>query len=205
VQALRAAGSFAVNYRLTVDSSGEEDPEPTRRSGQVKLDTNTVYLVSHPTEEATRYTYAEGATAYKKTVFAELDEPSYEVDELGRPLAASLLGGDRISRTISTVEYERAGSVTRDDQRLAVYVANGTDSVAADRLFSNEDISAFSSTLIINPETGVVHLLRTERTTDYLSSGEPTTIVETLRFSEIGSASVEQPAWVDDLKERQNG
>ena len=100
------------------------------------------------------------------------------------------------------VDYERAGTVTRDGNRLAVYVANGSDSVdTGEPAFEGEDISAFSSTLVIDPETGIVHTLRTERTTDYLSSGEPVTIEETLRFSEVGTANVDQPAWVDRLKD----
>jgi hypothetical protein len=202
---LQAAGSFAVNYTRTLRGSGDGS-ETTRRSAQVNLDTNTASLVSQPTEEATRYTYADGATAYKKEVFAGLDEPSYEVNQLGQPLAKSLTNTGMIYETVRAVEYERSGTVTRDGQQLVVYVANGTDSVDTEKpAFRGEDISAFSSTLVIDPETSVVHRLRTERTTDKLSSGDPVTIVETLRFSAVGSTSVDQPAWAEDLKNQTGG
>jgi outer membrane biosynthesis protein TonB len=199
VEGLRAAGSFAIADNATIEGAGES--RTNDRSGQVNLDANTARLVSKPTEEATRYTYAEGAMAYEKTVFDELDQPQYEVSELGRPLAESLLTATEIAETVRAVDYERSGTLTRDGQELAVYVANGTDSLDTDVLFRGEGISEFSSTLVINPETGVVRTLKTERTTDALSADGSNTITETLRFSDIGSTEVDQPAWVDDLKQ----
>ena len=201
-EGLQAAGSFVVNDSSTLRES-EGGSETDRRGAQVDLGTNTAYQVSRPTDEATRYTYAEGATAYQMEVLEGFDEPSYEVDELGRPLAESLITGDRIYETVRAVDYERSGTVTRDGQQLAVYVANGSDSVDTDRpAFRGEEITEFSSTLVVDSETGVVHTLTTERTTDYLSSGEPVTIEETLRFSEVGSTGIDQPGWVADLKDR---
>jgi hypothetical protein len=85
-----------------------------------------------------------------------------------------------------------------------VYVANGTDSVDTGTLYRGEDITGFSSTLVINPETGVVHRLQTERTTDAFSVGEPVTVVETLAFSNVGSTTVEQPDWVEQLKNNED-
>jgi outer membrane biosynthesis protein TonB len=199
VEGLRTAGSFAITDSETIDGSAER--EANDRSGQANLDANTARLVSRPTEEATRYTYAEGATAYEKTVFEAFDEPQYEISELGRPLAESLLTATEIAETVRAVDYERSGTVTRDGQELAVYVANGTDSLDNEVLFRGEEITEFSSTLVINPETGVVRTLKTERTTDALSADGSNTITETLRFSDIGSTSVDQPSWVGDLKE----
>ena len=200
VDGLRAAGSFAVADSSTIQG-GEGESETDDRRGRADLDANTARLVSKPTDEATRHTYAEGATAYEKTEFASMDDPQYEVSELGRPLAGSLVSATEIAETVRAVDYERSGTVTREGQRLAVYVANGTDSLSTEVLFRGEEITEFSSTLVVDPETGVVHTLKTERTTDKFSSGEPNTITETLEFSKVGSAGVDQPGWVDDLKE----
>ena len=200
---LQSAGNFLVNDSSTLRDPTADGPETDRRGARVDLGANTAHQVSHPTAETTRYTYAEGATAYKKEVLEGFDDPKYEVEELGRPLAASLIADERVYETVHAIDYNRAGTTTRDGTRLTVYVANGTDSIDTSKpLFRDEDISTFSSTLVLNPETGVVHTLQTERTTDYLSSGEPVTIKETLRFSEVGSTSVEQPSWVDRLKNR---
>lgn len=195
---LQAAGTFTYNYTRVVRGTGEE--LGANRGGRVNLDSNTAFFVSHPTDDATSYTYAEGTTAYEKEVLAGFDEPSYEVKELGQPLAESLVSGRIILETIRAVEYERAGTITRDGERLVVYVANGTDSIAADRLYPDEELSEFSSTLVLDPETGVVRLLRTERTTDKDGTGEPVTVTETLRFSNVGTTTVEQPGWVERLK-----
>lgn len=203
---LRAAGTFVVNESSTLRDPTADGPETDRRDAQVDVDSETAYQVSRPTAEATRYTYADGATAYKKEVLEGFDDPQYEVDELGRPLSETLLADQRIYETVRVIDYERAGTVTREGRTLAVYVANGTDSVDTSRsAFRGEDISTFRSTLVLDPETGVVHTLRTERTTDYLSSGDPVTIEETLRFSAGGSTSVERPAWVDRLQNRSGG
>lgn len=202
-QGLRSAGNFVVNDTSTLRDPTMESAETERRDARVDLDATTAYQVSRPTEEATRYTYAEGTTAYKKEVLEGFDEPQYEREELGRPLAESLIAGDRIYETVLAVDYERSDTITRDGQRLAVYVANGTDSVdTAKPAFRGEDISSFSSTLVLDPETGVVHTLETDRETDYLSSGEPVTIEETLRFSQQSSTSVDRPAWADRVDER---
>ncbi|GAA0466313.1 hypothetical protein MUK72_01055 [Halococcus dombrowskii] len=198
VEGLRAAGSFSITDSETIEGAGEGGGT-NDRSGRADLEANTARLTSQPTDEATRHSYAEGATAYEKTEYESM-EPQYEVSELGRPLAESLLTATEIQETVRAVDYERSGSVTRDGRELAVYVANGTDSLSTDVLFRGEDVSEFSSTLVVDPETGIVHTLKTERTTDKLSAGEPNTIVETLEFSDVGSTSVEQPGWVDDLK-----
>ena len=63
--------------------------------------------------------------------------------------------------------------------------------------FRGEDISAFSSTLVVSPETGVVRTLCTERMSDFLRSGEPVTIEVTLRFSEVRSTQVSNLHGVD--------
>ena len=63
--------------------------------------------------------------------------------------------------------------------------------------FRGEDISTFSSTLVVNPETGAVRTLRTERMSDFLRSGEPVAIEETLRFSEVRSTQVSNLHGVD--------
>ena len=135
---------------------------------------------------------------------AAFDEPTYEVKELGRPLAESLLADRIVAETIRAVEFERDGTVTRDGRRLAVYVADGTDSVDTSVLFRDEEITGFSATLVLDPETGVVHQLRTERTTDAVSAGEPATVVENLRFSNVGSTDVPRPDWVERLKDDAN-
>ncbi len=196
---LEAAGTFTVNSSSTIRGAGEDSGTDTS-GARVDLDANSAYQVSQPTEEATRYTYAEGATAYKKNVLDAFDEPEYETDELGRPLAESLTAGRTVLETVRAVDYERSGTVTNDGQQLAVYVANGSDSVETGPLYQGEEITEFSSTLVVNPETGVVHRLQTERTTDAFSAGEPTTVVETLEFSNVGSTTVEQPDWVEQLK-----
>lgn len=200
---LQSAGSFLVNASSTLRDPTADGSETDSRGARVDLGTNTAYQVSYPTEGATRYTYAEGATAYKKEVLEGFEDPKYEVEELGRPLAESLVADEQVYETVLAVDYERAGTTTRDGTRLAVYVANGTDSIDTSKpAFRDEEISAFSSTLVLDPETGVVYSLETERTTDYLSSGEPVTIQETLRFSAVESTSVEQPSWVGRLKNR---
>ncbi|PSQ50715.1 hypothetical protein BRD12_04380 [Halobacteriales archaeon SW_12_67_38] len=177
VSGLEAAGTFTVNSTTAIrGAEGESATEGAR----VDLGANTAYQVSRPTAEATRYTYAEGATAYQKEVKEAFEEPTYETAELGRPLAESLLADRIVAETI---------------------VANGTDSVDTEVLFRDEEITGFSATLVLDPETGVVHQLRTERTTDAFSSGEPVTVVENLRFSNVGSTDVEQPGWVDRLKD----
>ena len=202
-EGLRRAGSFVVNDSSTLRDPTANGPDTDRRGAEVDLDADTAYLVSRPTEEATRYTYAEGATAYKKELLEGVENPKYEVDELGRPLAESLVSSPIIAETVRAVDYERSGTITREGRTLAVYVTNGSDSVNTDKTaFQDENISAFRSTLIVDPETGIVQTLRTERTTDYLSSGEPVTIVETLRFSSVGSTTVEQPGWVERLQDR---
>ena len=128
-------------------------------------------------------------------------DAQYETEELGKPLAGSLTGSSQVYEALQAIDYERAGTVTRGGTELAVYVANGTDSVdTSTALYRNEDITAFNSTLVLDPDTGVVRSLETTRTTDYLSSGEPVTIETSLRFSAVGDTTVDQPGWVDDLK-----
>jgi hypothetical protein len=197
VSGLEAAGTFTVNSTTAI--RGAEGESATDRA-RVDLGANTAYQVSRPTAEATRYTYAEGATAYQKEVKEAFEEPTYETAELGRPLAESLLADRIVAETIQAVEFERDGTIIRDGRQLAVYVANETDSVDTEVLFRDEEITGFSATLVLDPETGVVHQLRTERTTDAFSSGEPATVVEKLRFSGVGSTDVEQPGWVERLK-----
>ncbi|EMA40520.1 DUF7537 family lipoprotein [Halococcus hamelinensis] len=197
--ALQSAGSFTVNASSTLRDPTADGPETETSGARVDLDADTAYQVSSPTEEATRYTYAEGATAYKRNVLS--GDSQYETEELGKPLAGSLTGSNRVYETVRAVDYERSDTVTRDGTRLAVYVANGTDSVdTSGALYRGEDVTAFGSTLVMNPETGVVRSLETTRTTDYLSSGEPVTIETTRRFSGVGSTDVGQPGWVDELK-----
>ncbi|WP_160134393.1 DUF7537 family lipoprotein [Halococcus salsus] len=197
--ALQSAGSFTVNASSTLRDPTADGPETETSGARVDLDADTAYQVSRPTDEATRYTYAEGATAYKRNVLS--GDSQYETEELGKPLAGSLTGSNRVYETVRAVDYERSGTVTRGGTRLAVYVANGTDSVdTSGALYRGEDVTAFSSTLVMNPETGVVRSLETTRTTDYLSSGEPVTIETTRRFSGVGSTDVGQPGWVDELK-----
>lgn len=175
--------------------------ETNTRNARVDLADDTAYLVSHPTEKATRYTYADGSTAYKKQVLSGLDEPQYEVDDLGHSLAGSLTASAQVAATVRAVDYERSGTVTYDGDKLAVYVANGTDSVdTSGAMFHGETITAFSSTLVLDPETGIVHKLKTTRTTDYLRTDEPATIEQTLRFSAIGSTNVDKPEWVSQAK-----
>ena len=197
--ALQSAGSFTVNASSTLRDPTADGPETETSGARVDLDADTAYQVSRPTDEATRYTYAEGATAYKRNVLS--GDSQYETEELGKPLAGSLTGSNRVYETVRAVDYERSDTVTRDGTRLAVYVADGTDSVdTSGALYRGEDVTAFSSTLVMNPETCVVRSLETTRTTDYLSSGEPVTIETTRRFSGVGSTDVGQPGWVDELK-----
>jgi hypothetical protein len=202
---LREAGSFTINHTSTLRVPTADGPEFNRRGARVNLDVNTASQISHPTEKATRYTYAKGTTAYKKEVLEGFEEPTYEVEELGRPLAESLISATTIAETVRAVDYRRTGTITSNGQTLPVYVANGSASVNTDEgAFRGETITMFRSTLILDPDTGVVHTLRTQRTTDKLSGGDPVTIVETLGFSAVGSTRVERPNWTAQLTDQQD-
>jgi hypothetical protein len=197
--ALREAGSFTLVQSTTLtDSTGSETDDSRAR---VDPDAGTVFRTSSPEESVTRNVYADGSTAYEQTVQEAFDDPRYEVTELSRPLADRLTTLN-VGVLIDGIDYRRAGTVTRDGRTLVQYTAEGPGAVTDPTAFSGEreEISAFSSTLLIDAETGTIRELRTSRTTDYLAAGEPVTIETSVRYIGIGSTTVERPKWAEALK-----
>lgn len=202
--ALEAAGTFSVESTSTLTGPTVEGEDETTRNARVNLDAGTAYHVASPTPEATTITYAEGATAYQREELEGFEEPSYEVTDLGRPLADRLVSAGEIGSIVSGVDYERAGTVSRGDRTLVRYTASGPDAVTDSTVFGQgeESITDFASTLLIDTETGFVVELQVQRTTDAYTGGDGLTTVETtLVFSDVGSTSVEQPDWAEDLKD----
>ena len=118
--------------------------------------------------------------------------------------ARSVTSRGAIERYLSLGEYRVTDRTTRNGTTLVTLRADEFAVEETDGLFvkGSENVSNYSSTVVVDGEGRVRHLTATA---DYTIDGEDATLDMEYRLLRLGGVSVERPGWVATALERRGG
>ena len=207
--------SFEARFSFAVDlpdgtASIDERVVVDRTAGLALNDRATTLTNANGTRNVTttRFTDLADGTTYERlsgtgyaTVYSDTDGDGTST----RPVNASDVGGSVVGAAAS-VEWTRVGQETLDGVAVTRYEASGTDSLrpfreetefGASAFERIDDVESANATLLVGAD-GVVRgfSLYADGTAD----GDPVSVALDVRFSNVGSATVDAPAWLDEAK-----
>lgn len=200
IEAHRAALSASGSYTITLNLSTTKRQFDLVR--QVNITNKRLYTTLNASIRGSSFglhtaTYQTGNTRYTKTTIS--NRSRYNVTT--QPFAAS--GANRsVGRTaiLGNVSYGDAKRVTRNGETLFRYQSTELSNASAllPIAAANVTVESFNATVLVTKE-GVI------RSYSYsiaytTASGQRQTNTATVRFSHIGTTSVEAPAWLDEAK-----
>jgi len=208
--------SYEARFSFSVDlpngTAGIAERRIVDRASGLALDNRTTTLTdanSTSSHVRTRFTTLGNGTTYERlggtdyaTVYSDTDGDGTSTT----PIDASDLGGSVVGAAAS-VDWTRAGTETVDGVTVTRYEATGPESVRQFREATDFGESALnrvetaetaSATLLVDEDSVVRQFsLTLAGTTD----GQATTVTLDVAFSNVGSATVDPPAWLNDAKQ----
>ena len=210
-----AATSYESTFSFDIDlpdgTAGIEERRIVDRAAGLAADDQTTTLTDAngtTTVATSRLTYLGNATTYERLSGTEYATVYSSTDGDGtstRPINASDVGSSVVGAA-ANVDWTAAGTETVDGVAVTRYEATGPESVRQFRdetsfgesaLNRVETTERANATLLVG-EDGVVR--RFSVTVAGTTDGESLTVSLDVRFSNVGSASVETPSWLDDAK-----
>ena len=215
-RAALAATSYESTFSFSVDlpngTAGIAERRTVDRAAGLATDVQTTTLDDAngtTTVAVSRLTYLGNATTYERltgtdyaTVYSSNDGDGTST----RPVNASDVGSSVVGAAAS-VDWTAAGTETVDGVEVTRYEAAGPESVRQFRdetsfgesaLNRVETPESANATLLVG-EDGVVR--RFSLTVAGTTDGRSLTVSLDVRFSAVGSASADVPAWLDDAKQ----
>ncbi|MFD1512605.1 DUF7537 family lipoprotein [Halomarina rubra] len=199
-----AATADLPNGTVTLDERGVVD-----RENGIALTNQTTELVqgNETIDVATaRLTFVDNGTTYERTSSGNYPTQyaSSEDETTGvTPINTSDVGASILSTT-ENVTWRAVGTETVDGVEVTRYEASGVENfptlteqteTGASEL---DSVQSASATLLVG-EDGVVRQYTYD--IEGTSAGEESTISVNVRFSNVGSATADLPAWLDEAKQ----
>lgn len=197
-QRLQSAGSFTAEMRgITVTTSGqmsgESEGQPPVVNWTMQMDLSTGARYANGTISGSGesipvelYHPPSSDTTYTRTTFQGRSRVSQSTSTTDRdnPVSESLLGAVRLTRT---------GTETVDGETLQRYTAEDSDAVV-NRSYFGGSVSDLRMDVLVDADAGLVRVIDYEYEVD--TDDGTTTQFLRIRYTDIGTTTVERPDWM---------
>lgn len=195
--ALRDAGTFRLNSTVSRSQGNQSGTVSSSIAGS--LETNELVARQHGNQQVIE-TYADGnGSAYQRLTLAG-NHTRYRTLE-SMPTATQLVGADARS-SVAPFQFEYVGTDTISGTATDVYAANGTadlnESAPAFDGLELANVSSASARLYV-AESGLLKQLEYSVTWT-APTGDEHTVTGTHRYTEVGTMTVDEPAWVETAR-----
>ena len=190
-ETIRSAGSYTLVANVSL--SGEDSALVQDARGRIDLENDKQYVVQFASffGNQTTYRYTADNTTYERVV-PEDGETQYQTNE-GGTITQPTVNTDNVD----AFEWEQQGTETHEGVDVTRYEATGVANYTAlPTSPSEENVSDASATLLVS-EDGVMHEYVVEYTQE--SSGSTQEVSVRYAATDVGSTTVEEPDWLDEM------
>ena len=217
--AIRDAGSYTMRTNISFDGFNESSPVGAfatlfSLSNTIRVDLEAGRSLSvggseHPEMPTTEtYVDAERGQTFRRSATQDGNVTYQTFEYVPAALqnstdagAKQMTGGDQVERWLSTVNFSVVGVEQVDGQSFTRLEAEGPDSHAklneGLNTWNDSDYESMRTTMLIDDE-GIVRELRYEIVVN--TSGEAATSTMTIRWTDVGSTTVQEPNWLDEAQ-----